>query len=84
MYLDDHLVPSIEAGAILHDIGKIGIPDAILLKSCRLSADEYEPVKKRITNSAGPPSAPFAAWNKPASTSSTTTSALTVRVTPQA
>jgi HD-GYP domain-containing protein (c-di-GMP phosphodiesterase class II) len=46
MCLEDHLLPSIEAGAILHDIGKIGIPDAILLKSCRLSPDEYELVKK--------------------------------------
>jgi HD-GYP domain-containing protein (c-di-GMP phosphodiesterase class II) len=46
MCLEDHLLPSIEAGAILHDIGKIGIPDAILLKSCRLSPEEYELVKK--------------------------------------
>jgi HD-GYP domain-containing protein (c-di-GMP phosphodiesterase class II) len=46
MCLEDHLLPGIEAGAILHDIGKIGIPDAILLKSCRLSPDEYELVKK--------------------------------------
>jgi HD-GYP domain-containing protein (c-di-GMP phosphodiesterase class II) len=46
MCLEDRLLPSIEAGAILHDIGKIGIPDAILLKSCRLSPDEYELVKK--------------------------------------
>jgi HD-GYP domain-containing protein (c-di-GMP phosphodiesterase class II) len=46
MCLDDHLVPSIEAGAILHDIGKIGIPDAILSKACRLSENEYELVKR--------------------------------------
>jgi HD-GYP domain-containing protein (c-di-GMP phosphodiesterase class II) len=31
--------------AILHDIGKIGIPDSILLKPGKLTADEYEIVK---------------------------------------
>lgn len=33
------------ATAIVHDIGKIGIPDAILLKEERLSVEEYEKVK---------------------------------------
>jgi HD-GYP domain-containing protein (c-di-GMP phosphodiesterase class II) len=33
-------------GALLHDIGNIGIPDAILLKSDRLTADEWEIVRK--------------------------------------
>jgi putative nucleotidyltransferase with HDIG domain len=31
--------------ALLHDVGKIGIPDSILLKPGRLSAQEYERVK---------------------------------------
>ncbi|MFZ2268245.1 MAG: bacteriohemerythrin [Azonexus sp.] len=31
--------------APMHDVGKIGIPDAILLKPGRLSADEYEVMK---------------------------------------
>ena len=31
--------------ALLHDIGKIGIPDSILLKPDRLTAEEYERVK---------------------------------------
>jgi HD-GYP domain-containing protein (c-di-GMP phosphodiesterase class II) len=44
--LDEHLLPSIEAGAILHDIGKIGVPDAILSKNRRLSDGEYDVVKK--------------------------------------
>ena len=33
---------TIEAGAYLHDIGKIAIPDDILRKPGRLSADEWE------------------------------------------
>ncbi|PKO48613.1 MAG: hypothetical protein CVU31_05165 [Betaproteobacteria bacterium HGW-Betaproteobacteria-4] len=42
--------------APMHDVGKIGIPDAILLKPGRLSADEYEVMKthtdigKRLLN----------------------------------
>ena len=32
-------------GALLHDIGKIGIPDAILMKPDRLTADEYTFIK---------------------------------------
>lgn len=32
--------------APLHDIGKVGIPDAILLKPGRLTADEFEIMKK--------------------------------------
>lgn len=31
--------------ATLHDIGKVGIPDAVLLKPGRLSADEFEVMK---------------------------------------
>jgi hypothetical protein len=32
-------------GALLHDIGKIGIPDAILMKPTRLNEDEYTFIK---------------------------------------
>jgi len=32
--------------ALLHDVGKIGIPDSILLKPGRLTADEYAHVKQ--------------------------------------
>ena len=35
----------IAIGAVLHDIGKLQIPDAILNKPGRLTADEYEVVK---------------------------------------
>jgi putative nucleotidyltransferase with HDIG domain len=37
---------SLELGAVLHDVGKIGIPDAILLKPRELSPEERELMKK--------------------------------------
>jgi putative nucleotidyltransferase with HDIG domain len=33
-------------GALLHDIGKIGIPDAVLLKDGRLTDEEFATIKK--------------------------------------
>ncbi|CAN5806228.1 hypothetical protein BH23ACT11_BH23ACT11_00940 [soil metagenome] len=36
-------------GALLHDIGKIGIPDSILAKSGPLTRDEYEIMKTHTT-----------------------------------
>ena len=36
----------LEVAALLHDIGKVGIPDAILNKPAKLSAQEYELMKK--------------------------------------
>jgi len=33
-------------GALLHDIGKIGIPDAVLLKDGRLTDEEFSTIKK--------------------------------------
>ncbi len=36
----------IRRGALLHDIGKMGIPDAILLKPGSLTADEWEVMRK--------------------------------------
>lgn len=37
-----HLHPNLERGALLHDIGKIGIPDSILFKPGPLDADEQQ------------------------------------------
>jgi putative nucleotidyltransferase with HDIG domain len=39
------LLDNIRKGALLHDIGKIAIPDAILKKSGSLSLDEWEKIK---------------------------------------
>lgn len=36
----------IRYGAILHDVGKIGIPDSILLKPGKLNAEEWEQMKR--------------------------------------
>ena len=36
----------IEYASMLHDIGKVGVPDEILFKPGRLSEDEFEQVKK--------------------------------------
>ncbi len=37
---------ALRRGGLLHDVGKVGIPDAVLLKQGRLTADEYELVKQ--------------------------------------
>ncbi|HWP42887.1 MAG TPA: HD domain-containing phosphohydrolase [Blastocatellia bacterium] len=39
---------SLEQGALLHDIGKIGVPDQILLKQGELSAEEWTEMRKHI------------------------------------
>ncbi len=44
-FLSDHVVELLAKSAILHDIGKVGIPDHILLKPGKLTADEWEIMK---------------------------------------
>ncbi|MEX2274329.1 MAG: HD domain-containing phosphohydrolase [Actinomycetota bacterium] len=44
--LDEPTVALLELAAGLHDIGKIGVPDSILLKPARLTAKEFEVVKQ--------------------------------------
>lgn len=46
MGLPQEQVDEIRIAGILHDIGKIGIPDAILRKPGRLTDDEFEQIKK--------------------------------------
>ena len=47
--LPDPQVSLIRRAAPLHDVGKIGIPDAILLKLGKLTLDEFELVKTHTT-----------------------------------
>src|ERR1035437_5325597 len=44
--LSEEELQNLEVAALLHDIGKVGIPDAILRKPARLDADEYALMKK--------------------------------------
>jgi response regulator RpfG family c-di-GMP phosphodiesterase len=41
MGLDEEQLTSLEFGSLLHDIGKIGVPDAILRKPAALTDDEW-------------------------------------------
>lgn len=47
--LTDVQVDEIARAAALHDVGKIGIPDAILLKPGRLTEEEFETMKTHTT-----------------------------------
>lgn len=47
--LTDQKVELLYKSAPLHDIGKVGIPDSILLKPGRLSSEEFEEIKKHTT-----------------------------------
>lgn len=44
--LDETSVNNVRIGSLLHDIGKIGIPDSILLKNSKLSAVEMKTVQQ--------------------------------------
>ncbi len=44
-YIDDHYVADIFRSAPLHDIGKVGIQDSILLKPGKLTPEEFEIMK---------------------------------------
>lgn len=46
--LDDETIAVIFKSAPLHDIGKVGIPDRVLLKPGRLSAREYAIMKSHV------------------------------------
>jgi len=47
--LDDHVIDMLYKSAPLHDIGKVGIPDRILLKPGRLEPHEFEIMKTHTT-----------------------------------
>ncbi len=46
--LDAEVADGVRQAGLLHDVGKIGIPDAILRKPGRLTDDEYEIVKQHV------------------------------------
>ena len=48
-YLSDEVVNVLYRCAPLHDIGKVGIPDRILLKAGRYTEEEYEVMKRHPT-----------------------------------
>ena len=48
-YLDDDTIKLLFKSAPLHDIGKIGIPDRILLKPGRFTPEEFEIMKTHTT-----------------------------------
>lgn len=45
MKLDDESLHTLKIGGLFHDIGKIGVPDSILLKESKLDDEEYSQIK---------------------------------------
>ncbi|MCK5404715.1 MAG: HD domain-containing protein, partial [Desulfobulbaceae bacterium] len=45
-YITTEYIEDIYLSSILHDIGKVGVPDAILLKPGRLIPEEFEVIKE--------------------------------------
>jgi HD-GYP domain-containing protein (c-di-GMP phosphodiesterase class II) len=48
--LEDRQLEALGLGALLHDVGKMLIPQNILMKPGKLTLEEYEEVKKHTTN----------------------------------
>ena len=46
LQIDDKFLSTVYKTAPLHDIGKVGVPDSILLKPGRLTVEEFEEMKK--------------------------------------
>ncbi|HBI73105.1 MAG TPA: hypothetical protein DEG06_02000 [Lachnospiraceae bacterium] len=52
-YINSNYIDNIYIASTLHDIGKVGIPDSILLKPGRLTPGEFEVIKKHTTIGSG-------------------------------
>lgn len=44
--LDEHTVSRCHIAGLVHDVGKIGVPEAVLLKPGKLTSDEYEWIRR--------------------------------------
>lgn len=44
--MDEHTCERVHIGGLLHDVGKIGVPEAVLCKPGRLSDDEFAAIKR--------------------------------------
>jgi len=53
MGLDDDAIRSLILGSFLHDVGKIAIPDRILLKPARLDEDEWRIMRTHVEQGEG-------------------------------
>ncbi len=47
--LSDQEVETIRIGSLIHDVGKIGIPDYVLTKAAKLTKEEYDMIKEHPT-----------------------------------
>lgn len=52
MHLAAAELTDLERASLLHDVGKIGIPESVLLKPARLTAEEFEHVKQHSESGA--------------------------------
>ncbi|NCO32277.1 MAG: hypothetical protein AUJ92_06885 [Armatimonadetes bacterium CG2_30_59_28] len=50
--VDDGTLIGVERGGLLHDIGKIGTPDAVLTKQGKLTDEEYREIQKHTIHGA--------------------------------
>lgn len=48
--LEPARMPGLVKGAFLHDVGKIGVPDSVLLKPGKLSHEEYSIVQRHVAD----------------------------------
>ncbi|WKE64825.1 HD-GYP domain-containing protein [Gallaecimonas kandeliae] len=50
--LDRELIDKLALGALLHDLGKVKVPESILMKPGKLTDEEFEVMKTHVTHSA--------------------------------